>query len=105
MKTNIGFSLFDYIFVCAQNPALPFGPRGLITVPNSEPFPIGVIDRKGMYHLNCELLGNQWLQAFFNVLLDHLLGESRSFVGLFFLHPLLISDDNLVESIYSMDKI
>ncbi|KAM1005473.1 hypothetical protein ACFX13_002444 [Malus domestica] len=30
-----------------QNPAaLPFGPRGLITIKNSQPFPIGVIDRQ-----------------------------------------------------------
>lgn len=34
-----------------QNPAaLPFGPRGLITIKNSQPFPIGVIDRQGTLH-------------------------------------------------------
>ncbi|KAG6714350.1 hypothetical protein I3842_05G198700 [Carya illinoinensis] len=32
--------------VTILNPALPFGPRGLITVPLGEPFPLGVVDRK-----------------------------------------------------------
>nr|POF12247.1 hypothetical protein CFP56_41590 [Quercus suber] len=35
--------------VTILNPASPFGPRGLISVPNSEPFPIGVIDRKDLF--------------------------------------------------------
>lgn len=32
--------------VTILNPALPFGPRGLITIPSSEPFRIGVIKRE-----------------------------------------------------------
>lgn len=31
-----------------QNPAKLLGPRGIVTIPNNKPFPIGVIDRKGM---------------------------------------------------------
>ncbi|KAE8077619.1 hypothetical protein FH972_016169 [Carpinus fangiana] len=34
--------------VTILNPALPFGPRGLITIPTGEPFPIGVVDRKDL---------------------------------------------------------
>ncbi|KAJ4952327.1 hypothetical protein NE237_029159 [Protea cynaroides] len=30
------------------NPALPFGPRGLINIPSAEPFPIGVIEREDL---------------------------------------------------------
>ncbi|KAM0054517.1 putative transcription factor WD40-like family [Helianthus debilis subsp. tardiflorus] len=33
-------------FVTIMNPAMPFGPKGLITIPDSKPFPIGVIERK-----------------------------------------------------------
>ncbi|XP_030463314.1 uncharacterized protein LOC115683051 isoform X2 [Syzygium oleosum] len=32
--------------VTILNPALPFGPRGLIKVPSNEPFPIGVIQKE-----------------------------------------------------------
>ncbi|KAF8018481.1 hypothetical protein BT93_H3382 [Corymbia citriodora subsp. variegata] len=32
--------------VTILNPALPFGPRGLIKVPSTEPFPIGVIQKE-----------------------------------------------------------
>ncbi|KAA8533539.1 hypothetical protein F0562_031027 [Nyssa sinensis] len=34
--------------VTILNPAMLFGPRGLITIPASEPFPIGVIERKDL---------------------------------------------------------
>ncbi|KAK9293100.1 hypothetical protein L1049_021085 [Liquidambar formosana] len=34
--------------VTILNPALPYGPRGLITIPDSKPFPIGVIERKDL---------------------------------------------------------
>ncbi|XP_071697717.1 uncharacterized protein [Rutidosis leptorrhynchoides] len=34
--------------VTILNPAMPFGPKGLITIPTSKPFPIGVIDRKDL---------------------------------------------------------
>ncbi|XP_018506757.2 uncharacterized protein LOC103962612 [Pyrus x bretschneideri] len=41
--------------VTILNPAaLPFGPRGLITIKNSQPFPIGVIDRQDLFS-NCML--------------------------------------------------
>ncbi|KAJ0647607.1 putative transcription factor WD40-like family [Helianthus annuus] len=33
-------------FVTIMNPAMPFGPKGLITIPDNKPFPIGVIERK-----------------------------------------------------------
>ncbi|KAH9780340.1 WD REPEATS REGION domain-containing protein [Citrus sinensis] len=32
--------------VIILNPALPFGPRGLITIPDCEPYPIGVVKRE-----------------------------------------------------------
>ncbi|XAR52152.1 hypothetical protein NMG60_11020075, partial [Bertholletia excelsa] len=32
--------------VTILNPAMPFGPRGLITIPPSKPFPIGVVERE-----------------------------------------------------------
>lgn len=35
--------------VTILNPALPFGPRGLITIPANKPFPIGVIERQDLY--------------------------------------------------------
>ncbi|XVF12758.1 hypothetical protein REPUB_Repub08aG0147000 [Reevesia pubescens] len=34
--------------VTILNPALPFGPRGLITVPKSEPYPIGVVKKEDL---------------------------------------------------------
>ncbi|XP_042501155.1 uncharacterized protein LOC122079009 [Macadamia integrifolia] len=34
--------------VTILNPALPFGPRGLINIPPAEPFPIGVIEREDL---------------------------------------------------------
>ncbi|XP_016508487.1 uncharacterized protein LOC107826060 isoform X1 [Nicotiana tabacum] len=34
--------------VTILNPAKPFGSRGLITIPHSKPFPIGLIDRKDL---------------------------------------------------------
>ncbi|XP_022736492.1 uncharacterized protein LOC111289595 isoform X2 [Durio zibethinus] len=34
--------------VTILNPVLPFGPRGLITVPKSEPYPIGVVKREDL---------------------------------------------------------
>ncbi|OMO97783.1 hypothetical protein COLO4_14362 [Corchorus olitorius] len=34
--------------VTILNPALPFGPRGLITVPKSEPYPIGVVKEEDL---------------------------------------------------------
>ncbi|KAK3042854.1 hypothetical protein RJ639_001127 [Escallonia herrerae] len=36
------------LFFIVQNPATPFGPRGLITIPPSKPFPIGVVERKDL---------------------------------------------------------
>ncbi|GAV61134.1 WD40 domain-containing protein/TFIIIC_delta domain-containing protein/zf-TFIIIC domain-containing protein [Cephalotus follicularis] len=35
--------------VTILNPAMPYGPRGLITVPASEPYPIGVIKRQDLF--------------------------------------------------------
>ncbi|XP_021300458.1 uncharacterized protein LOC110428852 isoform X2 [Herrania umbratica] len=34
--------------VTILNPALPFGPRGLVTVPKSEPYPIGVVKKEDL---------------------------------------------------------
>ncbi|KAK8486287.1 hypothetical protein V6N13_108892 [Hibiscus sabdariffa] len=34
--------------VTILNPALPFGPRGLISIPKSEPYPIGVVKREDL---------------------------------------------------------
>ncbi|XVE64485.1 hypothetical protein DITRI_Ditri07aG0104500 [Diplodiscus trichospermus] len=34
--------------VTILNPALPFGPRGLITLPKSEPYPIGVVKKEDL---------------------------------------------------------
>ncbi|XP_048230227.1 uncharacterized protein LOC8269545 isoform X3 [Ricinus communis] len=34
--------------VTILNPALPFGPRGLITIPISEPYPIGLVKREDL---------------------------------------------------------
>ncbi|KAK9066716.1 hypothetical protein SSX86_014039 [Deinandra increscens subsp. villosa] len=36
-------------FVTIVNPAMPFGPKGLITIPESKVFPIGVIEKKGEF--------------------------------------------------------
>ncbi|KAI3806272.1 hypothetical protein L1987_22171 [Smallanthus sonchifolius] len=35
-------------FVTIVNPAMPTGPKGLITIPDTRPFPIGIIEKKGL---------------------------------------------------------
>lgn len=54
LKTTLpDLSYSYYLNISCQNPAMPRGAKGLITIPNNKPFPIGVIDKKGTCECVC----------------------------------------------------